>query len=1025
MNRLITAILVAASPALAGPAEPPTRPLPDVIGITHVNGQYHLGDRDFLNEGAGEVLALGSRVIKLWFHKPWQSYPYNSRWPTCRSLVDIARTPYFREVFHKPFTTYILMCFSMGRPAGYFIKGITPEQAEDEQRQFYELARYLLSTYKGSGKTFVIQHWEGDWLVRGSFDRNAEPAPAALEAMITWLNARQAGISRARDQIGCHGVRVYHAAEVNRVVASMRQGRPGLVNKVLPRTRLDLVSYSAWDAATAGYKDPNLQRRALDYIAENTPDSPDFGDKNVYIGEFGMPENSYSLARIQKAIPNAVETALRWGCPYVVYWQLYCNELSDSRHRRPVQRNDQVRGFWLIRPDGSKAWTWHYFHGLLTGKAQLYVHPAGSDTWSGTLPEPDPAAGDGPFRTLGRARQAVRSLKRTGRMPAGATVHIRGGTYPLAETLELTAADSGTAEGPVVYRAFDGEKVRITGARNVSGFKPVSDPAVLARIEPACRAKILQARLKSQGITDFGRLTPRGFGRPTYPAALELFYRDRPMQLARWPNDGWATIAAVPGGKDAGCFRYEGDRPERWAKAEDIWLHGYWTYDWADSYEKVEAIDTRTRQIRTRKPHGAYGYTAGKRFYALNILEELDEPGEWYLDRDKGILYFWPPGPVEDGAAAVSVLEGPLVSMEGASWITLEGLVLEGTRGTAVTITGGTGDLLTGCIIRNTGNAAVVIRDGKKNGVTGCTIYNTGDGGIALVGGDRKSLEPAGHFADNNHIHHYSRWCRTYRPAIRLAGVGNHAANNLIHHGPHTAVLFGGNNHLLEYNEIHNVCYETGDVGAFYTGRDWTTRGTVIRYNYFHDIHGPYTHGAMAVYLDDAASGTTIFGNIFYKASRAAFIGGGRDNTVENNIFIDCNPAVHIDARGLGWAKSHIAKGGSWQMYRKLEAVAFDRPPYSTRYPALAEILQDDPAAPKGNVVLRNICCGGKWIELPGVDKALVTIQDNLVEADPRFVDAEKLDFRLRKDSPAWKLGFKPIPVERIGYKPRATARVR
>jgi hypothetical protein len=399
----------------------------------------------------------------------------------------------------------------------------------------------------------------------------------------------------------------------------------------------------------------------------------------------------------------------------------------------------------------------------------------------------------------------------------------------------------------------------------------------------------------------------------------------------------------------------------------------------------------------------------------MNILEELDKPGEWYLDRKTGILYFWPPAPLDGVETFVSILQKPVISLKNASYITVRGLTIEFICGTAIEVAGGNDNAIVDCCLRNIGNLGVTINGGARNGVRGCDIYQTGDGGISLAGGDRKTLTPAENYACDNHIHHYSRWTRTYRPAIMINGVGNRAAHNLIHDGPHTAILFGGNDHLLEFNEVYNVCYETGDVGAFYTGRDWTTRGTIIRYNYFHDIHGPYTYGAMAVYLDDAASGTTIFGNIFYKASRAAFIGGGRDNIIENNIFVECEPAVHIDARGLGWAKNYIAEGGGWHMYEKLKAVNFDKPPYSERYPKLATILQDDPAVPKGNVVVRNICSGGQWLDLQGVDSQIVALEDNLIEAEPCFLDRAKLDFRLHGDCPAYKLGFKPIPVDKIG----------
>lgn len=358
----------------------------DTVGVVHVAGRYHLTEKDFLNEGADQILGLGSRVIKVWFYgkrheHPDGVYPYNSQWPKANSLVEGAQTPYYRGLFSKPFTTYIMVVTALGRHDGYWRNGITDEQKKDEQKQFYELARYLLTRYKGTGKTFVLQHWEGDWMVRGNFDGQAEPTPLAQESMVEWLNARQAGVNQAREEVGqvtptqslalgsCEqGVRVYHAAEVNRVVQSMRDGFPNMVNKVLPRTKLDLISYSAWDSATEHYADPNVLRDALDFIAAHAPDSPDFGNRNVYIGEFGMPENYYSLEQIQTAIPNAVRVGLEWGCPYIIYWQLYCNELKDPNAKPPVKSNDAVKGFWLIRPDGTKSWVWDYFHGLLAAK---------------------------------------------------------------------------------------------------------------------------------------------------------------------------------------------------------------------------------------------------------------------------------------------------------------------------------------------------------------------------------------------------------------------------------------------------------------------------------------------------------------------------------------------------------------------------------------------------------------------------------------------------------------------------------
>ncbi len=196
-------------------------------------------------------------------------------------------------------------------------------------------------------------------------------------------------------------------------------------------------------------------------------------------------------------------------------------------------------------------------------------------------------------------------------------------------------------------------------------------------------------------------------------------------------------------------------------------------------------------------------------------------------------------------------------------------------------------------------------------------------------------------------------------------------------------------------------------------GRDWTERGTVIRHNYFHDIKGPGLYGAMAVYLDDAASGILIAGNVFFRAGRAAFIGGGRDNIVENNIFVECHPSVHVDSRGVGWMRNHVEGNGT--LPTRLKAMPVGKPPWSTRYPRLVNILQDDPGLPKGNIIRRNISVGGTWMQVDGKAKPWIRFEDNLVDTDPRFVDREKGDFRLRDDSPAFRLGFRRIPLEKIG----------
>ncbi|MCS7266306.1 MAG: right-handed parallel beta-helix repeat-containing protein [Armatimonadetes bacterium] len=656
---------------------------------------------------------------------------------------------------------------------------------------------------------------------------------------------------------------------------------------------------------------------------------------------------------------------------------------------------------------------------------KFYVAPNGNDKWSGLLPKPNPKHNDGPFATIYRARDAIRELKRQGKFPQnGVIIEVRAGVYELSTPIELTAEDSGLKDAPVVYRARKGETVRLLAGKRVTNWQKVIDQSVLSRLDENVRDKVWQANLKALGVADFG--SPAGGG-------LELFFNGEPMKIARYPNEGFMRIVDVVEydghqihgikGSKVGRFYYDGDRPRRWLDEREAWLHGYWFWDWSDQRHKLKSIDPEKRILEVEPPYHYYGYRKGQWFYAYNILAELDSPKEWYLDRQTGTIYFYPPTDIAKGEAIVSILP-TLLTMHDVSYVRWEGFIMEGTRDTVVEISGGTNVCIAGCVIKNSGGWAVVVEGGKNHSIVSCDIYGLGEGGISLNGGDRKTLTPSNHLAENNHIHHYSRWHRMYRPAIALNGVGNKARHNLIHDAPHQAIAFSGNEHLIEFNIIERVCLESNDAGAIYSGRDWTWRGTTIRFNLFRDITGFESRGCMGVYLDDMLCGTIVFGNIFERVTNAAFIGGGRNNIVENNIFVDCVPAVHVDARAMGWASYHV----DTTMKERLMAVPYKQLPWSERYPQLVNILEDEPAAPKGNIIRRNICVGGRWMSIEEKAKPYVLIENNLVDAEPQvlFLDASKGNYQLRPNSPAFKIGFKPIPLEQIGlYRDRWRTKVK
>lgn len=338
----------------------------DVLGVAHAAGRYNFTDLDYLNEGADRILELGSRVIKVFMVPSMiqDFYSFNSDWsPAAADLVELAQKPYFQSLFSKPFSTFILVVTPVtGTPQ--FLDGLTREEAAAEQDQMYRLAKYLLTTYANTGKTFILQNWEGDHLLYQGLSSGAQPSATRVQGMIDWWNARQEGVRQARQEVGEHDVEVLHAAEVN-FVGRAQQGMVTATNSVLPSTQCDLYSYSSWDLNFT----PGQLTQALDYLAAKAPDSRRFGGRNIYLGEFGMGKDQGAAEgeRFER-IRQLMEAALGWGVRYAVYWEIFCNE--QLRHYTGRPRNKDLRGFWLVRPDGERAPMWETLS--TQAKAGLY-----------------------------------------------------------------------------------------------------------------------------------------------------------------------------------------------------------------------------------------------------------------------------------------------------------------------------------------------------------------------------------------------------------------------------------------------------------------------------------------------------------------------------------------------------------------------------------------------------------------------------------------------------------------------------
>ncbi len=494
-------------------------------------------------------------------------------------------------------------------------------------------------------------------------------------------------------------------------------------------------------------------------------------------------------------------------------------------------------------------------------------------------------------------------------------------------------------------------------------------------------------------------------------------------------NNGFAFIASA---ESDTAWHYSGNRPDRWASASEIWFHGYWRYHWADCRQVATSIDLDTRTVTFDEVPG-YGIAEGMPYYAFNLLEELTQPGEWYLERDTGVLYLFPPTDLANAEILVSTLTEPLLRLDDAQFVEVRDLTLEASRGQLVRITGGADNVLAGVSLRNAGADAARIT-GTRNGMINCDVAHSANGGVVLAGGDRPSLTPAGNYVEDCSIHDFGRIEWTYRPGVRVEGVGQRVAHNRIHDAPHAAILFGGNEHLIELNEVHDVVRFSSDAGAIYSGRDWGARGNRLRHNFIHHVATSFTGGpgAQGIYLDDCVSGIEVFGNVLYKIQHHAIQnGGGRDNIIANNVIARCGDALAADSRGHDWRPDrgpNDTPGDSWNLLEKLQAVGYQDEPWASAYPECALIPSDWEAIiaedatwtyPEGCVFSRNIGWQNQRFvtSLPPLEH-YAEVADNVEDIDPRFVDEDQLDLSLAADSPVLDIpGFEPIPFAQIGIR--------
>ncbi len=675
------------------------------------------------------------------------------------------------------------------------------------------------------------------------------------------------------------------------------------------------------------------------------------------------------------------------------------------------------------------------------GRGIVFVATNGRDTAPGTIDEP--------LATVQAAQKKVREMKGSGLFPKGITVFVRGGKYNVSESFVFTEQDSGTEEAPIIWRNYENEQVTFTGGVNVNGsaFKKVTDNSVLSRIvESSVRDNIYSLDLKKYGVYDVGepylfgsygyiQLEQLGITKPDAPP-MEIFFNGEPMILARYPNNGWMHVESVlePGHRllvqdwpypygTPFVISVDDDRMKYWtsAPAGTVMMYGYWAKDWADQTLPIDTIDVKNKTIKS-KYHAAFSVEEGKRFYVTNLLEELDMPGEYYIDRANSTLYIVPSSDIKSANVMLTILEDVIFRMEGASYIKFKGIDVSGARNNAFFVDDNSHHIsVVDSEISSTAGYAAIFW-GNHNGISDSYIHDV-DGGVRLYGGDLGRLIPAENYCVNNEIENFARLTSTYKPAVSIDGVGNRAMHNNMHGAPHQAIAYGGQLNKIMYNDIYDVLRDADDAGVIYGGLSWVSRGHEIKYNYIHDIenYGENSNsvGRFGFYGDGGQCEVYVCGNIFKDIDAdAVLVNGGWDNIVMNNIIIGTGKGIDVSAILTSDVET-IYK----HHYPRLQAVekeiyAYDawEKIFPTFY-AMMAVPDTEKVKPTNNVVVNNLAYQTEVITDRTKRNADVVENNIRTNKDPGFVDINNEDFTLKSDAPVFDLipGFEAIPFTRIG----------
>lgn len=692
-------------------------------------------------------------------------------------------------------------------------------------------------------------------------------------------------------------------------------------------------------------------------------------------------------------------------------------DTKDGQFIVKFEHDGQWSGYSIFLSDGNNTLEVPAEEYLRT--EYIYVSPSGNDNNPGTQ--------SAPLKTLDAARKAVNNCNKNA---ASVNVVLEEGVYDW-ESVVFEEEDSGSDEFIVKYIS-DGAEFRGTKTIPYSAFTKVSDAATVSKLSSNAKNSILCVNLKDVGITadDVDFLSSHSAGESAF--VMGVYVDGKRQMLARYPNTGYMKIDDVI--SEGGTLRWDTDEGvfaqfcqydeniKRWENAKAAYGVGYFGVEYHSEWAEIANIDGSLQTI-SFADRTSYGVKKNFKWYITNLIEEIDIPGEWYIDTEEMKLYYFPTENFNaDSEFEIAVKTNPLITVNDAKNIDFSGFKIFGVNSDGVKISNGTNICLNDFDISHTKGCGIVM-GGNGLTINNCKIHNTYDTGIYVTnGGNRMTLTDSGNVISNNHIYKCgSDAGSNSHGGIYIAknNVGTEVKNNLIHSIKNYSYYFGGNNNLFSYNEVWAGNRETSDSTPIYCGRDWSEYGNKISYNYVHDCYNKdtdtvYTNVGLCT-GDDMQAGTTVENNIVTLSTEGkaiALTAGSRDNVVKNNIFVDASTGISMgdnnkyfgsyltsDSSSIQTLLSTLEKSaGLEEGYATTEAWLDKYPQVSTIYKDLVE--HDGMLRPVNVVVTGNISVNAPnnidWLYYNLKYASIATVKNNKeVSTKGIFVDADNHDFRI------------------------------